>query len=137
MQTRHRRALLRQEKPGHRAESESDLSGQGREQRSDIHVAFVCTENESHEDNVRPLTWIEEQGPALPRAKNINFKSDSCTLTQIPPGPRGVVGLFMQDLIHFSAKLTGQVSPEELQREKTRILYCLELSEKIQQLCQN
>ncbi|XP_040910236.1 biliverdin reductase A [Toxotes jaculatrix] len=85
----------------------------------------------------RPLTWIEERGPGLPRAKNINFKFDSCTLTQIPPGPRGAVGLFMQDLIHFSAKLTGQVSPEELQREKTRILHCLELAEKIQQLCQN
>uniref|UniRef100_A0A4W6DI99 Biliverdin reductase A n=1 Tax=Lates calcarifer TaxID=8187 RepID=A0A4W6DI99_LATCA len=71
------------------------------------------------------------------RAKNINFQFESCTLTQIPPAPRGAVGLFMQDLIHFSAKLMGQVSPEELQREKIRILHCLELAEKIQQLCQN
>uniref|UniRef100_A0A4W6CVM1 Biliverdin reductase A n=1 Tax=Lates calcarifer TaxID=8187 RepID=A0A4W6CVM1_LATCA len=85
----------------------------------------------------RPLTWIEERGPGLPRAKNINFQFESCTLTQIPPAPRGAVGLFMQDLIHFSAKLMGQVSPEELQREKIRILHCLELAEKIQQLCQN
>uniref|UniRef100_A0A4W6DH02 Biliverdin reductase A n=1 Tax=Lates calcarifer TaxID=8187 RepID=A0A4W6DH02_LATCA len=76
-------------------------------------------------------------GPGLPRAKNINFQFESCTLTQIPPAPRGAVGLFMQDLIHFSAKLMGQVSPEELQREKIRILHCLELAEKIQQLCQN
>ncbi|GAA6231457.1 biliverdin reductase A-like [Lates japonicus] len=85
----------------------------------------------------RPLTWIEERGPGLPRAKNINFQFESCTLTQIPPAPRGAVGLFMQDLIHFSAKLVGQVSPEELQRDKIRILHCLELAEKIQQLCQN
>ncbi|KAM9349535.1 biliverdin reductase A [Symphorus nematophorus] len=84
----------------------------------------------------RPVTWIEERGPGLPRAKNINFKFDSCTLTQVPPVPRGAVGLFMQDLVHFSAKLTGQVSPEELQREKTRILHCLNLAGKIQQLCQ-
>lgn len=46
------------------------------------------------------------------------------------------MGLFMQDLVHFSAKLAGQVSPEELQREKTRILHCLDLAEKIQTLCQ-
>nr|XP_019955748.1 PREDICTED: biliverdin reductase A [Paralichthys olivaceus] len=85
----------------------------------------------------RPLTWIEERGPGLPRAKNINFQFDSCTLTQTPPAPVGAVGLFMQDLIHFSAKLVGQVSPEELQREKVRILHCLELAQKIQQLCQS
>ncbi|KAM7401454.1 hypothetical protein PAMA_005588 [Pampus argenteus] len=83
----------------------------------------------------KSLTWIEERRPGLPRAKNINFHFDSCTLTQIPPTPRGAVGLFMQDLIHFSAKLADQVSPEELQREKTRILHCLELADTIQQLC--
>lgn len=85
----------------------------------------------------RPLTWIEERGPGLPRAKNINFQFDSCTMTQIPPAPRGAMGLFMQDLIHFSAKLAGQVSPVELRKEKVRILHCLELAEKIQQLCQS
>ncbi|XP_026230351.1 biliverdin reductase A isoform X2 [Anabas testudineus] len=84
----------------------------------------------------RPLTWIEERGPGLPRSKNINFQFDKCTMTQIPPAPRGTVGLFMQDLIYFSAKLAGQVSPEELQREKTRILHCLELADRIQSLCQ-
>lgn len=87
--------------------------------------------------DARPLTWIEERGPGLPRAKNINFRFDSCTLSQIPPAPRGTVGLFMQDLIHFSAKLVGQVSPEELLREKTRILHCLNLAERIQQLCKS
>ncbi|KAK2844023.1 hypothetical protein Q5P01_010682 [Channa striata] len=84
----------------------------------------------------RHLTWIEERGPGLPRAKNISFQFDSCTLTQIPPAPRGTVGLFMQDLIHFSAKLIGEVSPEENQREKIRILHCLEVAGKIQSLCQ-
>nr|XP_046264823.1 biliverdin reductase A isoform X2 [Scatophagus argus] len=84
----------------------------------------------------RPLTWIEERGPDLPRGKNINFHFDSCTLTQIPHAPKGAVGLFKQDLIHFSAKLAGQVSPEKLDREKTRILHCLKLAERIQQLCQ-
>lgn len=85
----------------------------------------------------RPLTWIEERGPNLPRAKHINFKFDTCSLTQYPSKPRGAVGLFMQDLIHFSAKLTNQVNQEELQREKQRILHCLKLAERIKQLCQS
>ncbi|KAM3604039.1 uncharacterized protein V6R79_005603 [Siganus canaliculatus] len=85
----------------------------------------------------KPLTWIEERGPGLPRAKNVHFRLDCSTLTQIPSGPRGAVGLFMQDLVCFSAKLAGQVSPEELQRERTRVLHCLKLADSIQQLCQN
>ncbi|KAG8014386.1 Biliverdin reductase A [Nibea albiflora] len=85
----------------------------------------------------RPLTWIEERGPGLPRAKNINFHFDSCTITQMPPAARGAVGIFMQDMINFSAKLAGQVSPEEVQREKIRILLCLKLAERIQELCQS
>ncbi|XP_004078674.1 biliverdin reductase A isoform X2 [Oryzias latipes] len=85
----------------------------------------------------RPLTWVEERQTGLPRAKNINFVFDSCTLSEIPAAPRGAVGLFMQDLIHFSAKLAGQVSPSQLQGEKERVLHCLELADKIQQLCQS
>uniref|UniRef100_UPI0037E8946B biliverdin reductase A n=1 Tax=Semicossyphus pulcher TaxID=241346 RepID=UPI0037E8946B len=85
----------------------------------------------------RPLTWIEERGPDINRAKKIHFKFDTCTLTQIPPTPKGAVGLFMQDLIHFSAKLVDQVSKEELQKEKIRIFHCLKLAESIQQLCQS
>ncbi|KAM9791678.1 biliverdin reductase A isoform 2-T3 [Syngnathus typhle] len=84
----------------------------------------------------KPLTWIEERAPGLPRAKNINFQFESGQLTEIPPTPRGAVGLFMQDLIHFSSKLMGQISPDDLQKEKIRVLHCLELAEKIQQLCQ-
>lgn len=85
----------------------------------------------------RPLTWIEERGPGFPRAKNIDFHFDSRTLTRIPAAPRGTVGLFMQDLVQFSAKLLGQVSPEEVQKEKLRVLHCLELAERIRELCQS
>ncbi|XP_058502249.1 biliverdin reductase A [Solea solea] len=84
----------------------------------------------------RPLTWIEERGPGLPRGKKINFQFATCSLTQIPPSAGGTGGLFMQDMIHFSCKLLGQVGVEELQREKIRILHCLELAEKIQNICQ-
>ncbi|KAK7944402.1 hypothetical protein WMY93_000130 [Mugilogobius chulae] len=85
----------------------------------------------------RALTWIEERGPGLPRAKNIHFKFESFTLTEVPPpASRGAVGLFMQDLVLFGAKLSGQVSSEELQKEKTRVLHCLSLAQKIQDLCQ-
>ncbi|XP_068604936.1 biliverdin reductase A isoform X1 [Brachionichthys hirsutus] len=84
----------------------------------------------------RSLTWIEERGPGLPRAKSINLRFDSCTLTEMPPAPSGPVGLFMQDLVLFSSKILGQVSLEELQRERTRVLHCLKLAETIQQLVQ-
>ncbi|XP_047445129.1 biliverdin reductase A isoform X2 [Mugil cephalus] len=97
---------------------------------SKMTVKLLTSEN-------RPLTWIEERQPHLPRSKNIHFQFESCSLTQIPSVPRGKVGLFMQDLIHFSAKLVGQVIPDESQREKVRILHCLELADTIQQLCQS
>lgn len=85
----------------------------------------------------RPLTWIEERQPGLPRAKNVHFQFDSGTLDTIPPAPRGPVGLFMADLLLFSAKLAGRVSAEELQRERVRVLHCLSLAQEIQQLCQS
>lgn len=84
-----------------------------------------------------PLTWIEERGPGLPRAKNINFRFDSFSLTEVPPpASRGAVGLFMQDLVAFAAKLSGLVPQEEMKREKRRVLHCLSLAQKIQDLCQ-
>ncbi|KAM6918886.1 biliverdin reductase A [Xenentodon cancila] len=85
----------------------------------------------------RPVTWIEERQTGLPRAKKISFVFDCCNITQIPAAPRGTVGFFMQDLIHFSNKLNGQVSPEQLQRERVRILHCMELADRILQLCQS
>ncbi|KAM4728133.1 biliverdin reductase A [Anableps anableps] len=83
----------------------------------------------------RPLMWIEERQAGLPRTKKVNFVFDGFTLTQIPSAPRGTVGLFMQDLIHFAAKLSGEVSSEELDRERVRILHCFGLAQKIQELC--
>ncbi|XP_056149149.1 biliverdin reductase A [Lampris incognitus] len=83
----------------------------------------------------KPLTWIEERGPGLPRDKKISFHFDSGIMTQIPPVPREPVPLFMQDLMLFSRKLEGRVSPEELLRERRRILHCIELAERIQHLC--
>ncbi|KAG9355980.1 hypothetical protein JZ751_000824 [Albula glossodonta] len=84
----------------------------------------------------RPLTWIEERGPGLSRAKNINFRFDTCTMEQLPIVPREPVGLFMQDLNLFAQKLLGQVPPTQLQAERRRILHCLELADRIQQLSQ-
>lgn len=85
----------------------------------------------------RPLTWIEERGPGLSRAKKINFRFDSFTLSEVPaPASRGAVGLFMQDLVNFAGKLSGQVTAEETQREKRRVLHCLSLAQRIQDLCQ-
>lgn len=84
----------------------------------------------------RPLTWIEERQPGLPRAKNIDFRFDSGRMSRLPPAGRGAAGLFMQDLVLFSSKLEGSVSPEQLQTERNRVLHCLRLAENIQQLCQ-
>ncbi|KAM9458295.1 LOW QUALITY PROTEIN: biliverdin reductase A-like [Salvelinus alpinus] len=84
----------------------------------------------------KPLMWIEERGPGLPRVKNINFRFDSCTMTQLPPGAREPVGLFMQDLVLFSQKLLGQVPRDQLHAERHRVLHCLELADRIQQLSQ-
>ncbi|XP_058870444.1 biliverdin reductase A isoform X2 [Acipenser ruthenus] len=84
----------------------------------------------------RPLTWIEERAPGLGRVKNINFRFDSGTLDHIPSAPKEPVGIFMQDLNWFGEKLLGQVLSEQLQAERRRILHCLELADKIKELCQ-
>ncbi|KAM4543390.1 biliverdin reductase A [Fundulus diaphanus] len=85
----------------------------------------------------RPLVWVEERQAGLPRTKKVNFVFDGFAVTQIPSAPRGTVGLFMQDLILFSAKLSGEVSPEELDKERARILHCMDLADRIQQLCKS
>lgn len=84
----------------------------------------------------RRLTWIEERGPGLPRCKNIDFHMDSGVVSQMPAVARGAVGLFMQDLELFSGKLLGLTSPEDLHKERWRILHCLCLAENIQRHCQ-
>ncbi|MGH0145965.1 UNVERIFIED_CONTAM: hypothetical protein FKN15_012934 [Acipenser sinensis] len=84
----------------------------------------------------RPLTWIEERALGLGRVKNINFRFDSGTLDHIPNAPKEPVGIFMQDLNWFGEKLLGQVLSEQLQAERRRILHCLELADRIKELCQ-
>ncbi|KAI4886272.1 hypothetical protein NFI96_010601, partial [Prochilodus magdalenae] len=85
----------------------------------------------------RPLTWIEERGEGMGRGKRIHLRFDSCTMTELPEGQKESVGLFMQDMVLFGRKLQGHVSPEQLQAEQSRILHCLQLAEKIRQLCQS
>lgn len=84
----------------------------------------------------RPITWIEERGPGLPRAKHINFQLDSGVVEKLPPAAREPVGLFMQDTILFVQKLLEQVPTEQLRAERRRVLHCLELAERIQKLAQ-
>ncbi|XP_051557714.1 biliverdin reductase A-like [Myxocyprinus asiaticus] len=85
----------------------------------------------------KPLTWIEERGPGLGRAKHINLRFQDCTITELPAGQREPVGLFMQDLVLFGRKLQGEVPAAALQMERKRILHCLELAERIRQLSEN
>ncbi|MGH0127884.1 UNVERIFIED_CONTAM: hypothetical protein FKN15_052286 [Acipenser sinensis] len=91
---------------------------------------------QSEQDKLWPLTWIEERAPGLGRVKNINFRFDSGTLDHIPNAPKEPVGIFMQDLNWFGEKLLGQVLSEQLQAERRRILHCLELADRIKELCQ-
>ncbi|XP_066536691.1 biliverdin reductase A isoform X2 [Hoplias malabaricus] len=85
----------------------------------------------------KPLTWIEERGEGLGRAKHIHFRFDSCVLTELPAGQKEPIGLFMQDQLLFGRKLQGDVPPQELEAERNRILHCLQLADNIQRFCQN
>ncbi|XP_016146323.1 biliverdin reductase A-like [Sinocyclocheilus grahami] len=85
----------------------------------------------------KPLTWIEERGPGLGRAKHIHFRFQDVTITKLPTGQQEPVSLFMQDLVLFGRKLQGEVSAAELQEERSRILHCLQLAERIQQLSES
>ena len=82
----------------------------------------------------RPLTWVEERGPGLPRVKNVNFRFDTCEVTKLPAAAREPVGIFMQDMVMFAGKLLGQVPPEQLEAETRRVLHCLELADRIHEL---
>uniref|UniRef100_A0A9J7X554 Biliverdin reductase A n=2 Tax=Cyprinus carpio TaxID=7962 RepID=A0A9J7X554_CYPCA len=85
----------------------------------------------------KPLTWIEERGPGLGRAKHIHLRFQDTNITELPAGQREPVGLFMQDLVLFGRKLQGEVSAAELQEERSRILHCLQLADRIQQLSEH
>ncbi|KTF95373.1 hypothetical protein cypCar_00019186 [Cyprinus carpio] len=85
----------------------------------------------------KPLTWIEERGPGLGRAKHIHLHFQDASITELPAGQREPVGLFMQDLVLFGRKLQGEVSAAELQEERSRILHCQQLADRIQQLSEH
>lgn len=87
--------------------------------------------------SLRPLTWMEERAEGLGRTKRIHLRFTTCTISELPAGVREPVGLFMQDLVRFGHKLQGAVPTEELGAEKRRILHCLELAERIREMCQD
>ncbi|KAM6948512.1 biliverdin reductase A [Aplochiton taeniatus] len=113
---------------------ELTVSSATMEERSDSNYAKMTAHLLTAEN--RPLTWTEERGPGLPRARTINFRFACSSITEVPQGPKEPVGLFMQDLVLFAGKLQGSVSPQALQAERRRVLHCLELADRIRQLSQ-
>ncbi|XP_074054427.1 biliverdin reductase A isoform X3 [Macrotis lagotis] len=85
----------------------------------------------------RPLTWIEERGPGLKRERHINFLFESGRLESIPPPTQGYKNIFLRDQDIFVKKLLGQMSTEDLAKEKKRILHCLGIADEIQKSCQH
>ncbi|XP_043831293.1 biliverdin reductase A isoform X2 [Dromiciops gliroides] len=85
----------------------------------------------------RPLTWIEERGPGLKREWHINFLFDSDRLESIPPPTQGHKNIFLRDQEIFVKKLLGQMSTEDLAKEKKHILHCLGIADEIQKHCQH
>ncbi|XP_044532270.1 biliverdin reductase A [Gracilinanus agilis] len=83
----------------------------------------------------RPLTWIEERGPDLKRERHVNFLFESGRLESLPPPAQGNKNLFLRDQHIFVKKLLGQMSTEDIAKEKKRILHCLEIADKIQKYC--
>ncbi|XP_061111488.1 biliverdin reductase A [Conger conger] len=109
--------------------SEASLVQDG-EKRSTKLTARLLTREQ------RPLTWIEERAPGLRRVKRISFRLDEGLVDELPAAPPGGPGLFMQDLWLFAQKLQGLVPAAQLQAERRRVLHCLELAERIQNLAQ-
>lgn len=87
-----------------------------------------------HTKDNRALTWIEERGPGLRRAKQINFQFKSDILDRLPEVPNNHSGLFMKDLNLFVQKLIGQNLTDTPERK--RILYCLGLADEIKAFCE-
>ncbi|XP_074139727.1 biliverdin reductase A isoform X2 [Sminthopsis crassicaudata] len=87
--------------------------------------------------NKRPLTWIEERGPGLKRERHINFLFESGLLESIPPPTQGNKNIFLKDQDIFVKKLLGQMSTEDLAKEKKHILHCVRIADEIQKYCQH
>ncbi|TRY89281.1 hypothetical protein DNTS_014790 [Danionella cerebrum] len=84
----------------------------------------------------KPLRWVEERGPGLGRVKHIDFHFQDVTVNTLPAGQREPLGIFMQDMILFSRKLQREIPDADLEREKRRVLHCLGLAQRIQELAQ-
>ena len=83
------------------------------------------------------LLWEEEQG--VPRFKRrVYFKMEKGEVDSLPP-PMGREGksLWLLDFESFAAKVRGQVSVEELEREKNVVIHIHQLSEEIETVCRN
>ena len=88
----------------------------------------------------RPLTWISERvRGGKPRQASQEYKfEDGTTVTPAPvskpsgPPPPGHKGLFARDLEIFLSEVRGERSSDEIAQDKKRVLYCLELAEKIE-----
>nr|XP_023682070.1 biliverdin reductase A [Paramormyrops kingsleyae] len=111
-----------------------ELSVTGASVEEDVEAQHVKLTARLLTEEQRPLTWIEERGPGLRRSKAISFRLACGTVDRLPEAPRDAVGLFAQDLCIFGQKLLGQVPDEALSAERRRILHCLQLAERIQQL---
>lgn len=104
----------------------------------DLHL-LTC---KLHTSDNRPITWTTErvQG-GKPRQASQEYKfEDGSTVTPAPvskppgPPPPGHKGLFARDLEIFLSEIRGERSSDEIAQDKKRVLYCLELAEKIEKM---
>ncbi|XP_020836937.1 biliverdin reductase A [Phascolarctos cinereus] len=113
-------------------------------------LAFISASMEEQQENQyqkmtvnletmdkRPLTWIEERGPGLKRERRINFLFESGRLESIPPPTQVQQNIFLRDQNIFVKKLLGQMSTEDLAKEKKHSLHCLGIADEIQKYCQH
>lgn len=106
------------------------------ENETDLH-RLTC---KLHTLDNRPLTWISERvRGGKPRQASQEYKfEDGTTVTPAPvskpsgPPPPGHKGLFARDLEIFLSEVRGERSSDEIAQDKKRVLYCLELAEKIE-----
>lgn len=106
------------------------------EHETDLH-RLIC---KLHTLDNRPLTWISERvRGGKPRQASQEYKfEDGTTVTPAPvskppgPPPPGHKGLFARDLEIFLSEVRGERSSDEIAQDKKRVLYCLELAEKIE-----
>jgi len=83
------------------------------------------------------LLWEEEQG--VPRFKRrVYFKMEKGEIDSLPP-PMGREGksLWLLDFESFAAKVRGDVSVEEIERQKEVVLHIHQLSEEIENVCRS